>query len=44
VVGNPEAASREKGERLFEAISRALAAKLASEELWNLPWDHERVE
>jgi creatinine amidohydrolase len=43
VVGNPEAASREKGERLFDAISDALADKLCNAELWSLPWDAEKV-
>ncbi len=38
VIGNPEAASAAKGERLFEAISDALAARLCSRELWDLPW------
>ncbi|HTC08833.1 MAG TPA: creatininase family protein [Acetobacteraceae bacterium] len=39
VIGNPEAASSEKGERLFEAISNSLADKLCNTELWQLPWD-----
>ena len=43
VIGNPEAASREKGERLFDAISDALADKLCNAELWSLPWDAEKV-
>jgi creatinine amidohydrolase len=43
VIGNPEAASKEKGERLFEAISDTLADKLCNAELWALPWDAERV-
>ena len=38
VIGNPEAASAAKGERLFEAISDALAAKLCNRDLWELPW------
>jgi creatinine amidohydrolase len=38
VIGNPEAASAEKGERLFEAIATALAQKLCNAELWQLPW------
>ena len=38
VIGNPEAATAEKGERLFEAISGALAEKLCNKELWQLPW------
>ncbi len=44
VIGNPEAASAEKGERLFEAISDALAKKLGNAELWQLPWQSERLE
>jgi creatinine amidohydrolase len=43
VIGNPEAASAEKGERLFEAIASALADKLSNPELWSLPWDSERL-
>jgi creatinine amidohydrolase len=43
VIGNPEAASAEKGERLFEAISDALAAKLCNAELWELPWKSEQM-
>jgi creatinine amidohydrolase len=43
VIGNPEAASREKGERLFDAISDALADKLCNAELWRLPWDAEKL-
>ena len=44
VIGNPEAATAEKGERLFEAISTALADKLCNAELWDLPWQAERAE
>lgn len=43
VIGNPEAASREKGERLFESISDALADKLCNPELWQLPWQADPV-
>jgi creatinine amidohydrolase len=43
VIGNPEAASAEKGERLFEAIAEALAGKLGNRELWDLPWESERM-
>jgi creatinine amidohydrolase len=43
VIGNPEAASAEKGERLFEAIATALADKLSNPELWDLPWQAERL-
>jgi creatinine amidohydrolase len=39
VIGNPEAATAEKGERLFEAIATALADKLCNRELWELPWE-----
>jgi creatinine amidohydrolase len=38
VIGHPEAASAEKGERLYAAISEALAKKLLNPELWDLPW------
>ncbi len=41
VLGNPEAATREKGERLLAAISRTLAEKLTKPELWSLPWEAE---
>jgi len=43
VIGNPEAATPEKGEALFEAISSALADKLCSPELWALPWMSEAM-
>jgi creatinine amidohydrolase len=43
VIGNPEAASKEKGARLFDAISDALADKLCNAELWSSPWDAEKV-
>src|SRR4051794_27684704 len=43
VIGNPEAATAEKGERLFEAISGALAEKLSNKELWDLPWQAEKL-
>jgi creatinine amidohydrolase len=35
VIGDPRAASAEKGERLLEAASRRLAEELARPELWN---------
>lgn len=38
VLGNPEAASREKGEQLLDAIAASLAAKLGNAEFWALPW------
>jgi creatinine amidohydrolase len=38
VIGNPQAATAEKGERLFEAIATTLAEKLCNAELWELPW------
>lgn len=41
VIGNPEAATAEKGERLFDAISESVAAKLCNAELWALPWQAE---
>ncbi|MEJ0020282.1 MAG: creatininase family protein [Acetobacteraceae bacterium] len=44
VIGNPEAASAEKGERLFEAIAASLADKVCNPELWELPWDAEKLE
>jgi creatinine amidohydrolase len=44
VIGNPEAASAEKGERLFDAIASSLADKLCNPELWALPWQSETLE
>ena len=43
VIGNPEAATRDKGERLFDAISTAVADKLCDKNLWDLPWDLEKL-
>jgi creatinine amidohydrolase len=43
VIGNPEAATREKGERLFDAISTAVADKVCDKDLWDLPWDSEKL-
>jgi len=41
VIGNPEAATKEKGVRLLDAISTTLADKLTRPELWTLPWEAE---
>src|SRR3954452_21377691 len=43
VLGNPEAASAEKGERLLDAISTSLAEKLCNAELWALPWTSDTI-
>jgi creatinine amidohydrolase len=43
VIGNPEAASKEKGEALFDVISTALAEKLRNRQLWTLPWTSETL-
>jgi creatinine amidohydrolase len=43
-MGHPEAATAAKGERLLEAISSALAAKLCNADLWALPWESERLD
>ncbi|MGE0418186.1 MAG: creatininase family protein [Acetobacteraceae bacterium] len=43
VMGNPEAASAEKGERLLDAISTALADKIGNRDMWDLPWDAEKL-
>ena len=43
VIGNPEAASAEKGEKLFTAIASTIAAKLCNAELWDLPWQAESL-
>ncbi len=36
VIGNPEAATPEKGRALFDAVATTLAAKLGNAELWEL--------
>ena len=38
VIGNPEAATAEKGRLLFEAVAKTLAGKLGNPELWELPF------
>ena len=38
VLVNPEAATPEKGNRLLDAVTRALADKLTNAELWKLDW------
>ena len=43
VVGHPEAATAEKGNRLFDGISKALADKLCNAELWQMQWQSERI-
>lgn len=43
VIGNPEAATAEKGEALFAAIASSLAEKLCNAELWALPWESETL-
>jgi creatinine amidohydrolase len=43
VIGNPEAASADKGEALLDAISSALADKLCNQDLWDLPWTSETL-
>ena len=42
-LGNPEAATAEKGERLYAAIAEAVAAKLCAPELWTLPWQADQI-
>ncbi|HEY4042906.1 MAG TPA: creatininase family protein [Rhodopila sp.] len=44
VIGNPHAATPEKGEALFDAISSALADKLCNKDLWDLPWTAESIQ
>jgi creatinine amidohydrolase len=44
VIGNPEAATAEKGEQLLGAIATSLADKLCNADLWELPWQAERLE
>jgi creatinine amidohydrolase len=43
VVGHPEAATAEKGNRLFDGITRSLADKLCNPELWQMQWQSERL-
>ena len=43
-MGNPDAATPQKGEALFDAISTALAEKLCNASLWDLPWTSETVQ
>ena len=38
MIGNPDAATPEKGERLFSAISDHLATILLNPGLWDVPW------
>ena len=38
VVGNPEAATAEKGKKLLDAIAKVLAEKLTNQELWRMQW------
>ena len=38
VIGNPSAASREKGELLIEEIAKEIARKMTNSEFWALPW------
>ena len=42
VIGNPDAATPQKGARLFEGIAATLADKLGTPGLWTLPWDAEK--
>jgi len=44
VWGNPEAATKEKGERLLEDISGEIAGKLLNKDMWALPYLSEKVE
>ena len=44
VIGNPEAATADKGRRLFDAIAETLANKLGNADFWQLPWDSERLD
>ncbi|MBM3601280.1 MAG: creatininase family protein [Alphaproteobacteria bacterium] len=38
VIGNPGAATPEKGERLVADIAKEIAAKLTNKDVWQLPW------
>jgi creatinine amidohydrolase len=44
VIGNPEAATPQKGEALLDAIATSLAEKLCNPELWKLPWACETMQ
>ena len=44
VIGNPEAATPDKGRRLLDAVSQTLADKLCHPELWQLPLVSARLE
>ena len=43
VIGNPDAASEEKGHRLIAGIADEIAGKLVNEEMWGLPYLSETV-
>jgi creatinine amidohydrolase len=43
-LGHPEAATAAQGEQLLDAIADVLAAKLANEETWTMPWQAEPAE
>ena len=38
ILGNPQAASPEKGRRLINEVARTIANKLTDAEIWKLPW------
>src|ERR1700735_3275071 len=42
VIGNPEAAPREKGGGLVDAILTPVPDKFCDKDLWDLPWDSEK--
>ncbi|MGE0719755.1 MAG: creatininase family protein [Alphaproteobacteria bacterium] len=44
VIGNPHAASPEKGRRLIDGIAAEIARKLTNRELWALPYLSEKVD
>lgn len=44
VIGNPAAATPDKGRRLFDAVTETLAEKLCNSELWQLPLVSPRLE
>ena len=39
VIGNPSAASAQKGEDLLEAIANEIANKMTRPDFWALPWN-----
>jgi creatinine amidohydrolase len=43
ILGNPQAATPEKGRRLIDEIARTIASKLTDAEIWKQPWFSETI-